>query len=1388
MARKNKINFFKIFLLSGIMLLATKAFADCTSPAAVAGTREWFSADKKLKYCNGTSWVGLHHGGLKNVATITDPVGNNFVNANTVVVSAGYAYTVGPQKFTIVNLTTPKNPQYVKTMTHSNFGSYLAVSGNYAYISGTNMITVVDISNKSNPTVVGSITDATNLPSISAMMISGSYLYVLATSRLTVVNISTPTSPTIEGSVVDATKFASGKGLDITGNYVVTAASTYDGIAVVDVTTKSAPTIVGSYTDATKMDNISALKIYGNYVFTAGTNSDTLGVIDITTKTAPTWVLGMTSVNNFDGVRSLAIKNDRLYVGSSPGSSSNNNMVSLDISNPVSPVVATQNDQGYNYNPYSLSLDNNTLVGLSNNGGRVLLVFDITSRLTFKKQESIYIRRAATSLADVAVSGTLGVAIDSNEVMYTFDVTNPVSIVAKGTVYMPGYTNRYSQGVAFDGSYAYVSEVNSQRVFVVDVASDPDYPQIVGTVTSGSLGQAYGIEVDGNYVYVIRSGGLTIVDVTNKTNPTVVGTVAITGTLRYLKVSGNYVFVPEATGTKLTIVDVTNKASPTIVGNVVDATALAGAADLDVSGNYAYVAATNRLTAVDISTVSAPVIAGSLLDTTNLVNAKRVKISGSTAYVLGSRFSAVSITSPASPTFQSYVTSDGYSALDISGGYLYTGTGTGFRSYTVAAPPVLQNFSQGLNQIGTAGGISGVGNYAYVTSNGKFLSIDISVPTRPAVVSILTDATKLNAAQRNVVSGTRVFTIGSGYITAVSVNTPTSPTISGYLADATNLASAKTIRVSGNYAFVGGNKLSVVDISGANPVHVTSLTHALISSCNDMEMQGNYLYMTCGVTNSFIVVNISTPTAPTIAGTYTSSTYITTGMLTDSMVIVNNIAYIARGVYNMLMLDVSNPASPGFAGVSSSSSNCTALANTGDLNRIFCNSNGNMLALDLSDPLQPTSLYSALLDGYVEESVIVGNRLLSFVQGGINVGSTQLLSLLGLSSRFGGDTVLSSVRGVDIVGNYAYFSTANRYLNIFDISNVASATLVSSTFIGDSQYFYMAPYDITVSGNYAYIPGSTMYGTAIFDISNPAAPKKVASIQKFSELYNTQYMKVEGNYLYGTGMSGGFMIYNVASATTPVAMDGIIDSTYLSSPHGFAIFGNNAFTCASSNSRITNIDISNKSLLAISNSLQDTVKFAGCRHVELAASNNYAYMLGTTNGYFNVIDVTNPASMTLAGSLQSAASFGGTIYDVAVSGTSVVVVNNNLMTLVDVSVASAPKIIDTLSVQNTTHYFTKLVGNKLFTADFGLNSSSVFDIVPPLTMEACTTSGSMQYDTVNNVMKFCTGTNNLAMSAFGGIAGAGCATPSGKPGALDYNSVSNVYRYCDGTNWIQVGQ
>ncbi|MEX5219715.1 MAG: hypothetical protein NW701_17935 [Nitrospira sp.] len=50
-------------LLIAVSLIPTPALADCTAPAAVAGTLEYFSVQNIFKYCNGTNWIGWGDGG-----------------------------------------------------------------------------------------------------------------------------------------------------------------------------------------------------------------------------------------------------------------------------------------------------------------------------------------------------------------------------------------------------------------------------------------------------------------------------------------------------------------------------------------------------------------------------------------------------------------------------------------------------------------------------------------------------------------------------------------------------------------------------------------------------------------------------------------------------------------------------------------------------------------------------------------------------------------------------------------------------------------------------------------------------------------------------------------------------------------------------------------------------------------------------------------------------------------------------------------------------------------------------------------------------------------------------------------------------------------------------
>ncbi len=80
-----------VALLIAASLIPSPAQADCTAPAAVEGTIEYFSAQKIFKYCDGTSWNFLGNGGGTALSGITAATGANSIN------NADYAQTLNWQ-------------------------------------------------------------------------------------------------------------------------------------------------------------------------------------------------------------------------------------------------------------------------------------------------------------------------------------------------------------------------------------------------------------------------------------------------------------------------------------------------------------------------------------------------------------------------------------------------------------------------------------------------------------------------------------------------------------------------------------------------------------------------------------------------------------------------------------------------------------------------------------------------------------------------------------------------------------------------------------------------------------------------------------------------------------------------------------------------------------------------------------------------------------------------------------------------------------------------------------------------------------------------------------------------------------------------------------------
>ena len=101
-------------------------------------------------------------------------------------------------------------------------------------------------------------------------------------------------------------------------------------------------------------------------------------------------------------------------------------------------------------------------------------------------------------------------------------------------------------------------------------------------------GSTEAVFVLGNYAYIGEGPRLTILDVSNLANPTVVGkTLPLPDTVKDLYVAGDYAYIANEFYGGLQVVDVSNPTAPTVVGS--DET-LNYAEGVAVSGDIAYVA------------------------------------------------------------------------------------------------------------------------------------------------------------------------------------------------------------------------------------------------------------------------------------------------------------------------------------------------------------------------------------------------------------------------------------------------------------------------------------------------------------------------------------------------------------------------------------------------------------------------------------------------------------------------------------------------------------------------------------------------------------------------------------------------------------------------------
>ena len=387
------------------------------------------------------------------------------------------------------------------------------------------------------PTVIGSIPGLTY---VNGMAVKDNYLYLAnATAGLKIYDITNKVTPSLVGSYDTDGNAAN---IQVIGNvaYLADGAS---GLKIFDVSTPASPVLLGSFDTS----YASTLVVDGNYAYVVD-GSDGLRILDIST---PSNIVQVGQYDTAVYARDVEVVGNRAYVADNQGG-----LVVLNITSVTNPTPVTIYQPDNNLTASVVVQNDLAYVTVATDDLPQLRILDLSD------EQNIY------QTGSVDFNGIAGRIIVENNIAYlrsyftgaTFvDVLNPANPYLIGNISSSSKTS----SILKDGDYFYMGE--SDQVEIVDI-TDLTSPVVLNTVTSP--GSSYQAVSKGDYTYIAKgTSGIHIIDSSDPANPTEITTYNVSGNyIRDVDVSddGNYLFA--ISSDNLYVIDVTNKTAPSLIG------------------------------------------------------------------------------------------------------------------------------------------------------------------------------------------------------------------------------------------------------------------------------------------------------------------------------------------------------------------------------------------------------------------------------------------------------------------------------------------------------------------------------------------------------------------------------------------------------------------------------------------------------------------------------------------------------------------------------------------------------------------------------------------------------------------------------------------------------
>lgn len=439
------------------------------------------------------------------------------------------------------------------------------------------------------------------------------------------------------------------------------------GVHIFDISEPTAPAEVGFFATPGVAKDVT---VDDQYAYIAD-SSDSLLILDITNLEIPKLTGALVLVGGRSDHMGVDVRDGIAFVASGYG------LKVVDVHDPANPVLTGD------YAPYGSGAEALDIVVIGTHAYYLdmasLTIFDVADPIwPFETGQVQYFHNARA----LSVDGDYAYVADAGYGLYIIDISdhrNPLKIGTSSTPSLSG-----SHDVAVIAGYA-LTAGDHRGLHVYDV-SDPTTP--IEAAHYDSRGRPMNLDVESDHAYVTLGwDGLRVVDIENPEEPTEAGSFGYNGYDEFyaLDVSGDYAYVAAKYG--LYVLDISDPSVPKEVNSHWD-----GGNDVVAVDNYVYLARDDGgLTILDATDPSALVSVGHLNTEGTAVS---VAVSGNFAYLtlryfdgLTSSLTVVDISDPTTPRVAGAVDFEALAQQVASHGkHAYVAVSQGLRIIDVSSP------------------------------------------------------------------------------------------------------------------------------------------------------------------------------------------------------------------------------------------------------------------------------------------------------------------------------------------------------------------------------------------------------------------------------------------------------------------------------------------------------------------------------------------------------------------------------------------------------------------------------------------------------------------------------------------------------------------------------